>query len=81
MLLLSPMPSTPLCWPSARATCATRPYRSDGSRLRQSVITTEQMMRFLSDGLSELFQFELVGVGLRHGQASCWLSLWDHREA
>src|SRR5665647_1937828 len=43
----------------------------DGSRLTQSVITAEQMMSFSSNGLSELFQLELIGVGLSYGHAEC----------
>ena len=38
-------------------------------------------MSFSSNGLSELFQLELIGVGLSYGHAECWLSLLDHREA
>jgi hypothetical protein len=41
----------------------------------------EQMMRLSSNGPSELLQLELIGVGLRHGHAQCWLSLRDQREA
>src|SRR5664280_3896520 len=38
------------------------------------------MMGFSSNGLSELFQLELVGVGLGHGHAYCWLTLRDQRK-
>jgi len=34
----------------------------------QSVITTHQLMGFLSDGFAELFKLQLVRVGLGHGK-------------